>query len=142
MKQKFALTFVLISFALVFIGCSDDATPELKNDEFVPTQSDSLIYSGMFSSNAHPTSGEVEVYSDGMTSTLSFLNLKSDNGPDLRVYLSTSTGTSDFIEVGTLQAVTGNFSYELDASTDFTRYNHVLIWCEDFSVLFGHAVLQ
>jgi Electron transfer DM13 len=38
--------------------------------------------------------------------------------------------------------VNGNFFYELSSNINYTTNNRVLIWCEDFSVLFGHAVLQ
>ena len=136
------ISILLLAFSVFFYSCSTDETPEVRNEAFIPTASDSLQYAGMFTSDAHPTSGDVKVYKNDASVSLIFEDLKSDNGPDLRVYLSTSTGIGDFIEVGELKAVTGNFSYDLDANTDLDKYNHVLIWCEDFSVLFGHSVLE
>ena len=73
---------------------------------------------------------------------LVFDNFKTDNGPALRVWLSKNTGVADYINLGNLKAVNGNFYYPLTAAQNTTTYNHVLIWCEAFSVLFGHAVLQ
>jgi thymidine phosphorylase len=66
---------------------------------------------------------------------------KTDSGPDLRVYVSKSTSNSDFIEVGKLKSTSGNFYYAIDGSVNNIDYKYVLIWCEDFSVLFGNAQL-
>jgi hypothetical protein len=133
---------VLISATLLFAACVKEETPKVTHDAFVPTNSDSLIRSGSFMSNDHPTSGTVEVYTNGTEQTISFKNFKGDNGPDLRVYISTSLSDNDFIELGELAAVSGDFSYKTQSATDLNKYRNVLIWCQDFSVLFGHAVLQ
>lgn len=104
-----------------------------------------VVVSGEFTGTPrHPsTAGTVKIVRDASGKlSLSIENFRSDNGPDLRVWLSPGTTGSPYQEVGLLKAITGNFSYELDAAKDFRTNNHVLIWCEDFSVLFGHAVLR
>jgi hypothetical protein len=68
-------------------------------------------------------------------------NLKVTNGPDLYVYLTTDTGSSDFVDLGRLKGNIGNQNYVIPDGTDLTKYNTVLIWCKLFSVLFGSAEL-
>lgn len=136
---------VLVWVLVAMVGlssCVTEDTPGVANDLFVPQEEDSLVVSASFVSDDHPTSGTVEVFKNSESLTVSISNFKSDNGPDLRVYLSTSLGDSDFIELGELIAVSGSFSYKANLDTDLTRYKNVLIWCQDFDVLFGHAVLE
>ena len=93
--------------------------------------------------SGHSTSGEVFVsFVDGKRS-INFVNFTTDSGPDLNVYLSTSLTMplDDFVDLGDLKKVTGEQSYEILNSTDLSKYNKVLIWCVDFSVLFGSADL-
>ena len=65
----------------------------------------------------------------------------SDNGPDLFVYLATDTSDSDIIDLGALRATSGTLTYEIPEAYD-AKYDHVLIWCDQFSVLFGSAELS
>ncbi len=68
-------------------------------------------------------------------------NLKATNGPDLYVYVATDKGASDFVDLGRLKGNIGNQNYNIPQGTDLTKYNTVLIWCKQFSVLFGSAKL-
>jgi hypothetical protein len=105
--------------------------------------SGTIISSGTFQNNAHPVSGTVKLIQDASgKKSLVFENFRSDNGPDLWVWLSSNTNAANYQEVGLLKAVNGHFSYELSPSVNHTSNNKVLIWCKGFSVLFGHAVLQ
>ena len=76
------------------------------------------------------------------SSILRLENFKSTNGPDLYVYLSTDENASDFVDLGTLKASSGNQNYEIPDDTDLSKYNKVLIWCKAFGVLFGSAELS
>ncbi len=137
MKQF--LSAALFSLLFLIISCAKN-TPE-NAQETLPTGT--VLATGNFVSNGHPTSGSAKVLQDAAGKKfLVFENFRSDNGPDLRVWLSPNNSASPYQEVGILKAVTGSFSYELTAAINYTANNRVLIWCEDFSVLFGHAVLQ
>ncbi len=70
------------------------------------------------------------------------VDFKTDAGPDLRVYLSEDVTDESFIDLGALKATSGDFFYEIQNNTDVESFNRVLIWCEDFSVLFGNAELN
>lgn len=124
---------------LLLVSCKKSA---LENkDETLPQGT--TIVSGTFTGSSHPARGTAKVTRDAAGKTfLVFENFNTDNGPDLRVWLSSSNNATTYQEVGVLKAVSGNFSYELNASVNYTVNNRVLIWCEDFSVLFGYAILQ
>ena len=133
----------LLAVAITFAACKKEETPTTANETFVPTATYSLIYSGIFQSAPRYTaSGKVEVYDNGTTRTLAFKNFKGDNGPDLKVYLSTNLSNNDFVTLGALKAVSGNFNYTLGTNVALDKHSNVITWCEDFSVLFGSAALQ
>lgn len=73
---------------------------------------------------------------------LRFEDFHSTNGPDLYVYLATDNTASDFVNLGRLKANNGNQNYEIPEGTDISKYDTALIWCKQFSVLFGHAELS
>lgn len=77
---------------------------------------------------------------DGRT-FLRLENLKTTNGPDLYVYLSTEKDASDIVNLGRLKGNIGNQNYEIPIGTDLSKYDTVLIWCKAFSTLFGSAQL-
>jgi hypothetical protein len=140
MNQLITTCFALLT--MVIISCKKDTTPTpaVVNE---PTPAGSVLATGSFISSAHTTSGTVKVTRDAANKTrLVFENFRTEDGPDLRVWLSPNNTGSPYQEAGILKALTGNFSYELNSSFDHITNNRVLIWCEDFSVLFGYAVLQ
>jgi hypothetical protein len=55
--------------------------------------------------------------------------------------LSSST-RADYVELGKLKANNANHLYNIPAGTDITKHDIVLIWCKDFSVLFGSATVK
>ena len=105
--------------------------------------------SGSFIDRSHPTEGSVRVLGDG--SGLRFLRLedfRTDNGPDLNVYLSTAPPDApagdfddDFVDLGDLKGNVGSQNYEIPAGLDLDRYSTVTIWCVRFGVVFGAADL-
>ena len=105
--------------------------------------------SGAFTSGDHPTSGTAFVLSlqDG-SRVLRLEDLDTDNGPDLRVYLSTAPAGArgsefddDFVDLGALKGNIGSQNYTIAANVDIARYQSVVIWCRRFSVAFGVAPL-
>ncbi len=71
-------------------------------------------------------------------------NFKSTNGPDLYVYLSKDSRSIDdgYIELAELKGNIGNQNYNIPDDVNLEEYSHVLIWCKQFSVLFGYADLK
>src|SRR5712691_1550308 len=75
-------------------------------------------------------------------------NLATSNGPDLRVYLSTTAASAgwhgydrDYVDLGALKGNLGNQNYTIPDSVDLARYRSSVIWCRQFSVGFAVAPL-
>jgi hypothetical protein len=76
-------------------------------------------------------------------------NLATSNGPDLRVYLSTTPASADwhgydrdYVDLGGLKGNLGNQNYTLPDSVDLARYRSAVIWCRQFKVGFAVAPLS
>ncbi|MGI9532923.1 DM13 domain-containing protein [Lutimonas sp.] len=95
---------------------------------------------GIFVSDAHPTMGTATV-NDAITN-LALTNFKTDDGPTLLLYLSTELDSQEFVDLGELKGLEGDFDYAIPAGTDIEKYKYVVVWCIDFSVSFGHAELK
>jgi len=105
--------------------------------------------SGEFISRSHPTRGRVEVLGDGTGQRfLRFEDFRTDNGPDLNVYLSAAPTdapvgqfTDLYVDLGDLKGNVGSQNYEIHRDLDLGLYSTVVIWCVRFSVIFGAAEL-
>ncbi|MEZ4803795.1 MAG: DM13 domain-containing protein [Gelidibacter sp.] len=113
----------------------DDTNGDDTNDDNTPA-----IYQGNFVSAAHETSGVAQVNEDH--TILNLNNFMTSNGPIVEVYLATDLTVSDYISLGELQGIDGNYSYNLPPNVDFENYKYVIIWCVEFSVNFGYAILE
>jgi len=132
---------------------AEDGTPavvEVTDAEPMPDAPDvASLVSGDFVDQAHPTSGQAVVLTDGSDQRfLRFENFATDNGPDLNVYLvngsadgDRGTYDDDFIDLGDLKGNIGPQNYEIPADVDLSIYDTVVIWCVRFSVSFGAADL-
>jgi hypothetical protein len=96
---------------------------------------------GEFRSHAHGTSGTARV----VGRRLQLVDLDTDPGPDLRVYLVAGPydggDVGDFVDLGGLKGNKGTQQYELPSGVDTARYGVVVVWCRAFSVAFGSAEL-
>ena len=106
------------------------------------------VASGAFQSIVHQGSGKaavVKLVSGKRMLTLT--SFETDNGPDLRVYVSTGNphgggDLGDFEDLGALKGNKGNQQYELPSDVDIGRFSTVVVWCRAFSVPFTSAVLR
>ena len=90
----------------------------------------------------HDAQGDVLIIeSDDGSRFLRFENFKATNGPDLFVYLATDETAEDFVNLGMLKGNIGNQNYMIPPGADLSNHDTVLIWCKQFSVLFGSAKL-
>ncbi len=96
---------------------------------------------GMFVSNGPSVSGTVKIYETNGKLSLALENFKTDNGPDLHVYLSQEMFPVNFIDLGKLKATSGNQVYDISGMPDFTKFKFALIHCQQFNHLFGSAQL-
>jgi hypothetical protein len=138
--NKIAIALIM----LCVLGCDpEDATPTAPvNDTFDPATATLLRQGTLTGSGSYSVSGLAQLYNSNGKLVLLLDNFSSSNGPDLRVYLSTTTGASSFVNLGKLKSTNGKQSYEIPANTDLSNFKFVLIWCQQFSVLFGKAETQ
>ncbi len=106
---------------------------------------------GSFVSQAHDTSGSAVVLelADG-SRVLRLEGLDTDDGPDLKVWLTDAPATADgggavdqgrYLALGDLKGNRGNQNYPIPAGADLSGLTTVSIWCDRFNVSFGAAAL-
>ena len=140
-----SFAYLIAMLWLVAAGCKkgDDIAPQLVEELPPDVMQDSTSRTGTFrSAGGYSVTGKVSLIESTDKLVLSFEDFSSSSGPDLKVYLSKDTRASSIINLGELKALKGNFNYEVDKSRYTPDFRHVLIWCEDFSVLFGSAEIN
>jgi hypothetical protein len=128
----------------MFVACSgeEENTPTKPvDDDFEPVE-EQLVKQGMLMGVGHSVSGTVKVYEQGSDKTVVLDPFNSQNGPDLKVYLSKDVDASEYVNLGVLKSTMGKQSYTIPASTDLSSYLYLHIWCEEFSVEFARAPLE
>ncbi len=127
-------------------------TEETQPPETAPATTQPQIIveaAGSFIDRSHPTEGSARVLGDGSGQRfLRFEDFRTDNGPDLNVYLSAAPPDAaagdfddDFVDLGDLKGNVGAQNYEIPAGLDLDHYSTVAIWCVRFGVVFGAAEL-
>ncbi len=133
--------YALLGLALLATACKKD-TIEKIDDPIIVMPTDSVATKGQFVSNAHATSGSVKlVIAANGNKYLAFENFSTDAGPDLRIYLAKDKNATQFTEL-TNDVKNGTYSLDIPGSTNTDNQKFVLVWCKQFSVLFGHAELK
>ena len=106
------------------------------------------LASGMFSSQAHETTGSAKIVKVNDKNYIQLSNFKTSNGPDVHLYLVNGSDSSQeavkkygFLDLGVLKGNIGDQNYEIPANTDLNKYKAVSIWCARFAVAFGGASL-
>ncbi len=131
----------IVLIAIITLACGpEDAVPTAPvMDTFDPTTA-TLLREGMWmGSGGYTVTGTAKIYDDDGKLVLVLDPFMASNGPDLRVYLSKDTGASSFVNLGKMQSTNGKQSYSIPAGTDLEQFKFVLIWCQQFSVLFGKS---
>jgi len=133
---------LIILFVLgIVMGCgTDDTTPTTPvNDLFDETKATLLREGTWMGSGSYTVSGVAQMYDDNGKKVLLLNNFSSSNGPDLKVYLSSTTGNASFVNLGKLKSTSGKQIYAIPEGTDIEQFKFALIWCQQFSALFGKA---
>jgi len=104
------------------------------------------VASGSFEAISHPGSGTATLIRTASGDVkLTFTNFSTDNGPDVRVYLSRDTKSSgrgsSFVELGAMKGNIGNQQYSVPAGVDLSSIDSIVLWCRAFDVGFTQAPL-
>ena len=127
----------------------DEGTP-MKDEagDAMPSGEIVTLFEGSFGPRSHPAEGVALVLNDGSEQRfLRFEDFATDNGPDLKVFLSDAAPDApaadfaDGIDLGTLKGNIGSQNYEIPADVDLNEYSTIVIWCQRFGVAFGVASL-
>ena len=121
-------------------------------DQLTQDERTSLVASGTFihanpSDPIHYGSGKVSVYENTLFLEEDF---NVGPGPKYHVYLvpkASIRASSDvvdtmFVDLGRLRAFEGSQKYTIPAGVDLNKFQSVVIWCEQFSVLISPADLE
>ncbi|XVJ64841.1 MAG: DM13 domain-containing protein [Lacibacter sp.] len=126
----------------MFTACSKKESSDMSLNEMINPNA-AVVVKGAFSgAGGHNVSGTAEVVNNNNQKQLVLKNFNTTNGPDLRVYLATTTAASAFISLGNLKSTNGQQVYDISGMPDFAQYKYALIWCQQFNVLFGSAELK
>lgn len=125
---------ILLLFVVLLNSCTKE--DNVSNEQM--TQPETLS-SGIF----EPTSGinvmgGATVYKNGAQRNVTLTNFSISDGPDLKVYLSTTNTPDTFISLGDLTSAT---VYSIPENVDLNLYTYVLIHCETYNHLYAIASL-
>lgn len=135
---------LLLSSILYFVtACQpEEVTPTVPiNDSFMVDKA-TLVRSGPIMGVNHTVSGIASLYVMDGQYTIVLDPFQSQNGPDLRVYLSKDIAASSFVRLGNLKSTTGKQSYSIPSTVQVNEYSFCHVWCEQFSVEFARAELK
>ena len=120
---------VIIVTFFAFISCEKEGIlTSTKSQSGVISSTATITSVGTF----NPTSGiavtgNAKVFLDSGVSKLQLENFSISSGPDLKVYLSTTTSPTTFVNLGNLNPST---IYTIPASVNLNVYKYVLIHCQ------------
>jgi hypothetical protein len=131
---------IFILLISVTLGCTKSEVETL--NEAIDNSNAKILFEGKFINEVHPTSGTLTITEgpDGKR-MINVMNLMSDNGPDLRLYIAENKDALNFIDIVS-KPKNGTYSLLLPNGIDFTKHKYALIWCKRFSVLFGSAEIK
>lgn len=101
--------------------------------------------------SSHKGKGNATIFEIATGSNVLHLtDFETTNGPDLEVWLvkasdiqsSADVKGSDWLSLGRLKGNIGDQTYIIPEGTDISEYRSVVIWCEQFGVLFSPADLS
>ncbi len=146
MKLLSAVLITTVCFAFSSCKKTESATNTNTNTSqdstFDPSKA-TLLKQGSFTGNmSYTVNGTVKLYEYQSKKFIYFENFSSNNGPDLKVYIATTATATQFVSLGAMKGTSGTQVYQVNNPPDFAQYNKVLIWCQQFSVLFGQSTLQ
>lgn len=108
------------------------------------------LHEGSWSDKEYSASGTWSIYEkDGKTYVTLSDDFRTQNAPDLKIFLSPNTpdavnsknATNGSVLVAELDSNRGGQTYEIPAGTDLSEYKSIVIHCERFSKLWTAAPL-
>ena len=122
------------------------------NESISASDAQAILAEGAFkdADSLHKGTGRATIFEgEAGRRTLRFTDFRVTNGPALEVWLveKADIGSSEdvengaYVSLGRLKGNVGDQNYDIPADVDLSKYASVVIWCEQFSVLFSPATL-
>ncbi len=138
MKNLTCILFI----TLLIVGCKrEENTPVEPLMERVDSLAVVNVKGKFMGIGGETVSGSAKIITNDGKHSLVLDDFKTNNGPDLHVYLSKEATPKDFIDLGLLKSVSGTQVYPITGMPDFTKYKYALIHCQQYNHLFGSALL-
>ena len=134
--------FLLFLTVAVFSCSVEENTPTTPTVDDFDTANATLIKQGTLMGVGHTASGVASIYEYQAKLVVHLNPFSSQNGPDLKVYLSKDANASEYIRLGVLKSTMGKQSYEVPGAVTIADYKYVHIWCEKYSVVFAIAEMK
>ena len=115
-------------------------TPD--NDSFDPSKAVLIKQGVLEGAGGHNADGVASLYNMNGKYVVYLDPYTSQNGADLKVYLSKDEGATEYLRLGNLKSIMGSHSYNVPVAIDQNEYTHVHVWCEKFSVVFAVAEIK
>jgi hypothetical protein len=132
-----------LCLCIIIVSCvEENVASTAPIDDTFDTTTANVVKDGAFVGIGHTASGTATVYDSGGVKTVVLDPFSSQNGPDLKVYLSKDKSATSYIRLGVLKSTNGKQSYPVPGNLSLNEYQYVHIWCERFSVEFARAELK
>ena len=138
------LFFISTIVGTLVVSCTkQNGTTQQPATDKIDTSKAAVKYNGSFlSAPGETVNGTTLVLLEGGIYSLALQAFSVNNGPDLHLYLSKELQPVNFIDLGKLKSTRGDQVYVLSKMPDFSQYRYVLIFCQQYNVLFGSAELK
>lgn len=131
---------------------SENTTVSFGTTSAIAEEEVNILATGAFrdADPGHRGTGTVEVYEEDGKRFIRFSDFQVTRGPDLKVWLVATDNVrtardvlnADYVSLGKLKNNRGNQKYRIPKNVDLAQYGTVVIWCEQFRVLFSPAALK
>jgi hypothetical protein len=150
MKKILLMTLLVGMTGIVLFSCKkkEDPGPTTTVMSPPPGVDSDTIGEGNFTSYEHSLAGAAVLYKEGNPEVkkLRLYNFNMTAGPDVHVYLSktTSYSAANVLEITKLTTGYSNSSITFDVTSGnySADYKYVLVYCVQYSSLFGYTELK
>jgi hypothetical protein len=135
-------TIVLAVATTLMAACRQENTSIVPLNEKPVAMSVQKTVGDFSNGDGETASGKASIYAKDKAYQLVFEELMVNNGPNLHVYLSQETNPKNFVDLGDLKSIKGSQVYDIPAGVDAPSYKYALVYCKQYSHLFGYATLK
>jgi hypothetical protein len=130
---------ILIICILLFSCEKEGELTKNSNSNLTVSQNSILKYKAVFVPTSGITaSGEANIFLGNSQYKLVLKNFSVTSGPDLKIYLSKTDSTTEFVSLGNINSQT---IFNIPQSVDIATYSYILIHCQQYNHLFATAKL-